>query len=109
MSRVVCCVCSETGDDCHNVTLQDVRAHRFKYKLDVICVRCTREVWVDILRAVRDSVDKHLGYILPCLFIISFWACEQRGREWVRVGVGEGGRKGGREWVRVEGREGRSG
>lgn len=74
---VTCCVRLETGDDSHDVTLQDVRAHRLKYKLDVICVCRAGEVRVDVLRAVGDSVDEHLGNELSSLLIVSSWAWEE--------------------------------
>ena len=77
----------ETGDDSHDVTLQDMRAHRLKYKLDVICVCRAGEVRVDVLRTVGDSVDEHLGNELSSLLIVSFWACQGRRRGMVRRGV----------------------
>ena len=95
---VTCCVHLETGDDSHDVTLQDVRAHRLKYKLDVICVCRAGEVRVDVLGAVRDSVDEHLGNELSSLFIVSFWACQggrgRNGEEGGGGGEGGGGRVG---------------
>lgn len=46
-----------------------------EYKLNVFCVGCTCEVWINVLRSLWVDVNEHCCNKLSSLFIVTFRAC----------------------------------
>ena len=63
----------ETRNYLNYVLLQYVVSDHFKYKPDVLSVRCTCKMRVYVSTSFLINVDVHLCYKLPSLDMVMLW------------------------------------